>query len=238
MDFPETLREARLIRRYKRFLADVRGEDGELFTAHCPNTGSMLGCTEPGSRVWLSRSDNPKRKYAHTWELVELADGTRVGLHTGRSNALVEEAWREGLLPELAGYRELRREVSVPGMPMRADMRLRGNGLSDCWLEVKNVTAAVEAGVAIFPDAVSERGTRHLGVLSRLVGRGERAVLVFCVQRDDVGEVRPADAIDPAYGRALRGAIAAGVEVYALGAQVGPRAISLNRRLPVVCPPL
>lgn len=236
MRYVAPLVAGRLDRRYQRFLADVTLDDGRRLTCHCPNTGAMLGCAEPGLRVWLSRSDRRGRKYAHTWEQVETAQGVRVGIHTGRTNTLVREALGvEGALPELAGCETVRAEVSVPGAPMRADFRLDGPG-GPCFLEVKNVTAAVEQGVALFPDAPSRRGVRHLEVLSGLAGEGGRAVLVFCAQRADVTEVRPADRIDPAYGRALRAAIAAGVEVLALGARVDDHGIAVDRRLPVICP--
>lgn len=235
MKYSTPLIEATLERRYQRFLADVRLADGRSLTCHCPNTGSMLGCADPGLPVWLSRADNPKRKYAHTWEQVATAEGVRVGIHTGRTNALVAEALAGNWLPELADCPEVRAEVSVPGAPMRADFRLNGPG-GACFLEVKNVTAAVEDGVALFPDAPSARGRRHLEVLAGIVADGGRAALVFCAQRGDVHEVRPADAIDPAYGRGLRAAREAGVEIYALGARVGDEGIAVDRRLPVVCP--
>lgn len=235
------LSEGRLVRRYQRFLADVELADGRLVTAHCPNTGSMLGCKRPGSRVWLSASDNPRRKLAWTWELVEtgLADGAGregvlVGLHTGRSNALVREAIEAGRLPGLAGYEEIRPEVKY-GQRSRIDLLLTGAGLPPCYVEVKNVTAAVAGGVGYFPDAVTARGARHLEEMAAMVAQGARALLVFCVQRDDVCAVRPADHIDPVYGATLRQALARGVQVAALGARVTPAAITLERFLPVSC---
>ena len=236
MEFARLLETGRLVRRYKRFLADVEMDWGDRITCHCPNTGSMMGCAEPGSRVWLSRSDNPKRKYAHTWELVEAEPGVVVGINTGLANRLVAEALDRGLIPELAGFTARRAEARVPGLPMRADFRLDGGAGAACTVEVKNVTAAAQAGTALFPDAVSERGRRHLEVLSELAASGERAALVYCVQRGDVEEVRPADEIDPAYGRALRAAIAGGVEVYAVGAEPRADGISLDRRVSVYCP--
>jgi sugar fermentation stimulation protein A len=231
--FETPLTEGRLLRRYQRFLADVETAEG-LVVAHCPNTGSLLGCQTPGSRVWLSRSRNPARKLAHTWELVE-ADGVLVGIHTGRSNRLVEEALAGGVVGELEGYRLERREARYEGSSSRADLLLSGKaGL--VYVEVKNVTAAVSSRIALFPDAVSSRGTRHLHEMMHVVSRGQRAVLVFCVQRSDVDEVRPADAIDPTYGRTLREALAAGVEAVAYRAQVSPEEIVLVERVPVVCP--
>ena len=239
MEFRAPLVAGTLLRRYKRFLADVRLADGTALTAHCPNTGSMLGCQDPGMRVWLSHSDNPRRKYAFTWELVESRPGVLVGIHTGRSNGLVREALEAGLVPELLGYREPRPEVRLPGSASRIDFLLQGHATApDCLLEIKNVTAAVERGVALFPDAISARGSRHMYHLAESRRQGYRAALVFCVQREDVDEVRPADAIDPAYGRALREAMEAGVGVYALGASVSEGGIRLDRCLPVVCPTL
>ncbi len=238
MKFDELLQAGTLHRRYKRFLADITLDNGESITAHCPNTGSMMGCCEPGARVWVSRSNNPRRKYAHTWELVEVSPGVVVGVHTGRANALVEEAVLAQRLPELSGYRRVRREVRVQERPMRADLLLMDHvdGEPDCLVEVKNVTAAVEGGVALFPDAVSARGTRHLEVLAAEAREGRRTALVFCVQRTDAREVRPADRIDPAYGRALRAARADGMASYALQGTPTPEGIELTRTLPVHCP--
>jgi sugar fermentation stimulation protein A len=227
--------EGRLLGRRKRFFADV-DLGFETVVAHCANTGSMLGCKEPGSRVWLSRADNDKRKLAWTWEIVEALPGVPVGIHTGRSNALVAEALAAGLLPEMAGFERLRREVKYGRERSRIDLLLEWADGRLCYLEVKNVTAAVEAGIALFPDAVSERATRHLRELMAMVAEGHWAAVVFCTQRGDVGEVRPADAIDPEYGRTLRQALAAGVDAYALAAEVSPEEIRLVRRLPVICP--
>lgn len=237
------LTEGRLLRRYQRFLADVRLADGNVVTAHCPNTGSMLGCKAPDSRVWLSPSDNPKRKLAWTWEIVEAegAGGVLVGLHTGRSNGLAWEAIEAGRVPELAGYTAIRPEVPYGGdngkggKRSRIDLLLESDGRPPCYVEVKNVTAAVDGGMGFFPDAVTERGTKHLREMMDEVARGHRAVLFFCVQRGDVAEVRPADHIDPEYGRTLRQALAAGVEALAYGAEVLPTGIRLLRKLPVVC---
>lgn len=224
---------ARLVRRYKRFLADVSLPDGTPLTVHCPNTGAMLGCQAPGSRIWLSRSDNSKRKYAHTWELVEALPGVRVGINTARSNLLVEEALQGGVLKSLSGYREWRREVPVAHG--RLDFLLRGHADEpDCYVEVKNVTAAARAGTALFPDARSVRATRHIEALMAEKMAGRRAAIVFCVQREDVDSVGPAADIDPAFAQSLQEASAAGVEVYAYGAKVSPDGISLIKRLEVL----
>jgi len=236
MRFDPPLMPARLLRRYKRFLADVELADGSRTTVHCPNTGGMLGCADPGMRVYLSRAANPKRKYPLTWELVEAPPGVWVGIHTGRTNGLVREGIETGVIRELQGYSQLRGEVTL-GQGFRVDFLLSGHsGKPNCCLEVKNVTAAVQDGVALFPDAVSERASRHLRELMARVVQGERAMLCFCVQRDDVREVRPADVIDPTYGRTLRQALAAGVEVTAYAATVGPQEVRLYRRVPVVTP--
>ncbi len=235
MRFDTPLVGGRLVKRYKRFLADVVLDDGTELTAHCPNTGSMLGCQAPGSRVWLSRSDNPKRKYAYTWELVEVDGGVLVGINTGRSNALVREAVEAGVIRELGGYEAIRGEVRYGSEGSRVDFLLSGAS-GECYVEVKNVTAAVADGVALFPDAVSARGTKHLRELMGAVrSEQRRAVLCFCVQRTDVTEVRPADHIDPEYGRTLREAIAAGVEAVAYRARMGADAVALEAPVPVVC---
>ncbi len=236
MRFDPPLVPGTLLQRYKRFLADVRLEDGSTITAHCPNTGSMLGCADPGSRVWLVHAPSPTRKYAYSWEMTELPGGRCVGVNTHRSNALVREALDAGLLPALHGYTTIRPEAAYGQEGSRVDFLLSADGLPDCYLEVKNVTAAVRDGVALFPDAVSMRGTKHLREMMHVVSAGARAVLLFCVQRDDVTEVRPADAIDPLYGRTLREALAAGVEAFALRARLDAQGIALQTRIPVRCP--
>jgi sugar fermentation stimulation protein A len=238
MEFVKPLKNGRLLKRYKRFLADVECDDGQ-FTAHCPNTGSMLGCCTPGAEVWLSHSDNPKRKYAWTWELVRLASGVLVGVHTGRSNDLIREALAQELIPELAAYRAVRREISIPGAHGRFDWLLERpgpQGVERCLLEVKNVSAAVQDGVAVFPDAVSERATRHARELTRLHNEGVKTALVFCVQREDVAQIMPAIAIDPVYATALSEAVAAGVTVAGVRCAVSTQGIYPQCALPVTLP--
>lgn len=232
MEFEQPLQPATLVRRYKRFLADVETPDGTLLTVHTPNTGSMRGCAEPGTRIWYRDSGNPKRKYPLSWELTELADGTRVGVNTARSNALVREAVENGTIRELAGRGPVRPEVRLGAS--RIDFAI-GDGEPPCYVEVKNVTMA-EAGVAMFPDAVTTRGTRHIDELRRVAESGGRGVLLFCVQRGDVDRLQPADAIDPEYGRALRRAVAAGVEVLAYRARIDPSGVRLETPLPVEFP--
>ena len=234
MRFEAPLIRGTLVRRYKRFLADVVLDDGSETTVHCPNTGSMMGCCTPGSTVWLLPASNPARKYRLGWELVEVEPAVLVGINTGRSNALVAEALERGMIPELAAYCSVRREVKVPGTRSRIDFLLSGHPRDpDCYLEVKNVTAAVSGDNAFFPDAVSTRAARHVGELVALVSSGHRGAMCFCVQRADVNGVRPADGIDPAYGKALRRAVSAGVEVYALRARVGTTGVRLEVRIPV-----
>jgi sugar fermentation stimulation protein A len=231
--FPDRLVEGRLIRRYKRFLADIQ-LPGEVVTAACPNTGALTGCCTPGSRVWLSESTSASRKYRHTWEIVEVGK-VMVGINTMRPNALVAEAIAAASIPELAGYASVRREVAYGTERSRVDLVLEEPGRAPCYVEVKNVTSAAARGIAEFPDAVSERGARHLRELMRLKAAGLRPVQLYCVQRGDVGEVRPADGVDPVYGRTLREALAAGVEVIAYRARVSAREIRITERIPVVC---
>jgi len=222
----------RLVRRYKRFFADVATDDGRTLTVHCPNPGSMLGCATPGAAVRCSTSDNPKRKLRHTLEMIRVGRAW-VGLHTGRANAIVARALEAGIVPELSAYPEIRREVRV-GEGTRLDFALgrRTGDRRPVYVEVKSVTLA-DGRLALFPDSVTERGRRHVETLARLRRQGSRAVLLFLVQRADCDRVTPADAIDPAYGEALRAAARAGVEIIALGARVTARAITVERRLPV-----
>jgi len=234
LQYPRALVEGRLIRRYKRFLADVQLPGG-VITAACPNTGSLMGCCEPGSRVWLSESDRPSRKYRHTWEIIEVGK-VMVGINTVLPNRLVAEAIANGVIGELSGYATVRSEVRYGEEASRVDFVLESSGREACYVEVKNVTAAANRGVALFPDCVSERGSRHLRELIRMKAQGVRPVQLYCVQRGDVDEVRPADGIDHEYGRMLREAIAAGVEVLAYRAKVTPGEIRLVERISVRCP--
>jgi sugar fermentation stimulation protein A len=238
MLFPQPLIEGRLLKRYKRFLADVELLDGSVITAHTANTGAMTGCCEPGSRVWLSRSDNPKRKYPLTWEIIEVAPGVSCGINTMLSNKLVREAIESGFITELSGYQSIRAEVRYGNENSRIDLLLESESIKKtppCYVEVKNVTL-VNDGVGLFPDAVSARGTKHLRELMAMVEQGARAVIFYCVQRNDCREVRPADAIDELYGKTLRQALAAGVEALAYGFQVSPEEVKPVLQLPVCCP--
>jgi sugar fermentation stimulation protein A len=237
MLFDAPLLQARLIRRYQRFLADVEFPDGSRATAHTPNTGSMLGCSRPGARVWLREAASPRRKYPLAWELVEAESGVLVGINTGLANRLVREGVERGVVAELQGYAAIRSEVRYGKENSRIDLLLEAPDGRRCYVEVKNVTLA-EQGRALFPDAVTARGAKHLRELEEMVRQGQRAVIFFCVQRGDAEAMAPADRIDPAYGRALRQALAAGVEALAYQAEVAVAGIDLARRLPVVCPAL
>ena len=233
MQYPAALNQARLLRRYKRFLADVEWPNGARETVHCPNPGSMLGCADPGMRVWLGEGTNPRRKYRWSWELVECDTGALVGVHTGRTNALVGAAIDAGLLEPLAGYAERVAEFTPVAGGSRFDFRLDGAGRRPCLIEVKSVTASIEPGVAMFPDAVSKRAARHVTELAKALGAGYRAVVLLCAQRADVHAVRPAGEIDPAFAQALSAAAARGVEVLAYGCRVTPAGIDIDRRLRV-----
>ncbi len=222
-----------LIRRYKRFLADVETRDGEVVTVHCANPGSMTGCSTPGAAVRCSFSSNPKRKLRHTLEMIRVGRSW-VGIQPLRANQLAALALEAGAIPTLSHYREVRPEVAV-GQGSRLDFRLEGNPRDPrpAFVEVKSVTLAEQA-VARFPDAVTIRGRRHMEALARLHEDGARCVLLFIVQRVDCDRVEPADAIDPAYGRALRDAVSRGVEVVAMQARVRAHGIRLECRLPVL----
>jgi len=221
-----------LVRRYKRFLADVELDGGGVVTAHCANTGSMLGCDRPGSRVLLSEARSPTRKLAYTWELVEAdgtVGGTWVGINTARANPLVAEAIEAGRIPELKGYTRIRREVPY-GTRSRIDLLLEGPE-RPTYVEVKNTTLA-EGDTARFPDAVTARGRKHMDELAKVARAGDGAAVVFLVHRSDAARFAPADAIDPAYGEALRAAADAGVRVLAYGARAGPEGVEVTCRLP------
>ncbi|GAA5444034.1 sugar fermentation stimulation protein A [Microbulbifer sp. NBRC 101763] len=230
MKFTPSLQKATLLRRYKRFLADVESSEGEVFTIHCPNTGSMKNCWVEGGACWYSDSGNPKRKYRHTLEITTTPDGALAGVNTGRSNALVEEAIRSGVIGELQGYESLRREVRYGDENSRIDFLLSGDQ-GDCYVEVKNVTLA-DGERGYFPDAVSARGAKHLRELQKLAEDGVRAVLFYCVQHSGIESVEAAREIDPAYADALDSAVSAGVQVLAYKAQLGASEIVLAQELP------
>ena len=226
MRFPEPLIPGRLLRRYKRFLSDVRLNTGEVVTAHCPNPGSMLGLNTPDSEVWLMPARDPKRKLNYGWELVR-ANGGLVGINATRANRIVEEVLRGGGIPEIEQYREVRREVAY-GRGSRVDFLLQGDNLPPCYLEVKNVHLKRAPRLAEFPDAVTARGTKHLGELTAVVESGARAIMFYLVQREDCDRFAIAADIDPTYAQALQRARAAGVEVLCYGCRVGVEAIEVD----------
>jgi sugar fermentation stimulation protein A len=231
MQFDPPLEEARLLRRYKRFLADVVTTDGEELCIHCPNTGSMFNCMAPEGRIWFSRSNDPKRKLPGTWEISETPQGRLACVNTGRANALVEEALRAGVIAELNGFTGLKREVAYGVENSRVDFRL-DYPEGPAYVEVKSVTLGFAGtDVAAFPDAVTTRGAKHLRELSALARAGVRAVQLYCVNLTGIEAVRAASEIDPAYGMALHEAQAAGVEVLAYGCELSPSGMRLTRRL-------
>jgi sugar fermentation stimulation protein A len=217
MRFPAPLLPATFVRRYKRFLADVVLPSGETVTVHCANPGSMIGLNVPGARVWLSKSANPSRKLAHSWELIEvdLGGGAElIGINTSHPNALAAEAIAAGAIPELNGYATVRREVRY-GKSSRVDFLLEGPLRPPCYLEIKNVHLMRQAGLAEFPDAVTKRGARHLAELADMVALGHRAVMLYLIQIGSARRFALARDIDPAYGKAFDAARAAGVEAIA-----------------------
>jgi sugar fermentation stimulation protein A len=228
-DLPELI-SGNLIRRYKRFLADVRLDSGETVTAHCPNSGSMKGCAVPGCPVWLSVSDNPRRKLKYTWELIK-TPASMIGINTQVPNRLVKTAIETGQIPELGGYGTVRSEVTVR-KGTRLDLCLEEPGRRRCYVEIKNCTL-VEDGTAMFPDAVTVRGQKHLDELKDLVKTGHRAVIFFLIQRMDAQRFAPAAGIDPAYARKLVQAKGHGVEIVTRDVVIDPARIRVHRSLPV-----
>lgn len=233
MQFDPELEEGRLVKRYKRFFADIECADGSIVTAHCANTGSMLNCMAEGARVWFSRNDDPKRKLKATWELVETPHGRIACINTGRANRLIEEALQAGVITELAGFTQLRREVKYGEENSRADFCLMFDQ-RQVFVEVKSVTLGfADTDTAAFPDAVSTRGAKHLRELTALAAMGQRAVLIYCVNLSGITAVRAAQEIDPEYAAALAEAKTAGVEVLAYGTQITPAGIEVTQRLAV-----
>jgi len=220
---------ATLIRRYKRFLIDVRFKDGSATTAHCPNSGSMLACCEPNRPIYLSRHDSPKRKLKYTWELIEMPTSL-VGVNTLVPNRLVFQSLSAGMIEALKGYSEISREVNI-GNGSRLDFQLKNENREVCYVEVKNCTL-VEEGVARFPDAVTARGRKHLQELQKLKAAGARCVMLFLIQRTDAALFKPADRIDPDYGRELRKATERGVEILVYDVKIDLKRIALNKEIP------
>lgn len=230
MKFPRPLVRGTLIRRYKRFLADIRLEDGRTVTAHCANPGAMLGVTDPDLPVWLLESADPKRKLPWSWELV-LTEGTLLGVNTALPNKLVPEALARGGIAELEGYDTVRREVAY-GLASRVDLLLSAPGRPICYLEIKNVHLKRGAR-AEFPDCVTERGARHMAELAGMARAGHRAVVLFVVQRGDCRAFRVAADLDPTYNRAFEVARRAGVEALCYACAVSEDGIDLAGPLPL-----
>lgn len=234
MEFIPALEHGLLLRRYKRFLADIELASGEVITIHCPNTGSMRNCMVEGGSVWFTRNHDPKRKLPGTWEIAETPQGRLACVNTGRANALVEEALRAGRIEELAGFTDLRREVPYGEERSRIDFRLQYPE-GPAYVEVKSVTLGFDGTpVAAFPDAVTQRGAKHLRELAHLTRQGVRAVQLYCVNLSGVEAVRPAEEVDAGYAKALRAAAAEGVEVLAYGVHIDTQQIYIDRRLPVL----
>lgn len=225
---------ARLIKRYKRFLADVELDNGEVITVHTPNTGSMMGLSDPGIRVWLRDTQSATRKYRYSWEMSEPSPGNFVGVHTGIVNQLVIEAIKSNRIPELRGYDSIHPEQKYGKENSRIDLLLKSQNQPDCYLEIKNVTAISEESTAIFPDAVSTRGQKHLRELMDMVKQGNRAMMFYCVQRQDCNTFRPAVEIDPGYASLLAKAYSQGVEIVAYRAKTMPSIIEITEPLEIL----
>lgn len=233
MKFEHRLIKGTLIKRYKRFLADIQLDNAEIVTAHCANSGSMAGLKDAGCAVWLSPATNPKAKLDYKWELVDI-DGTLVGINTAHPNRLVAEAILDHSIPELDGYRKLRREMKY-GQNSRIDIFLSDSGTDapDCYVEVKSVTLSRAPGIGEFPDAVTVRGTKHLQELTQMVRDGHRAVMIYLMQRSDCGVFQIAADIDPAYAAALKTAMDTGVEAICYYCNLTPKEIIVAGRIPV-----
>jgi len=230
MKFPTPLLTGTLIKRYKRFLADVKLDTGEIVTAHCANPGSMMGLKEAGSRVWLSISDNPKRKLKYSWELLEVDLGRGphlVGINTNHPNAIVAEAIKQGRIPELTGYGSLRREVKY-GKNSRIDILLEQDGRPDCYVEIKNVHLMREAGFAEFPDSITARGKKHLNELAAYAQQGYRCIMFYLIQRTDAETFSLARDIDLDYALTFDKAMQSGVEAYAYSCTITPEGVDIN----------
>lgn len=230
MEFATPLIPATLIKRYKRFLADCRLEDGREVTAHCANPGSMMGLAEPGMKIWLEPNDDPKKKLKFGWRLVEHTGGQFTGVDTSVPNRALRAALEAGDIAELAAYKTVRPEVKY-GEKSRIDFLLSQEGLPDCYVEVKSVTLSRQAGLAEFPDSVTARGTKHLGELANMVAAGHRAVMLYLVQRTDCDRFALAGDIDPTYAQAFEAAQAAGVERLIYDTVISPQSVQLGRAL-------
>jgi len=233
MQFQTPLISARLIRRYKRFLADIQLEDGREVTAHCANPGSMLGLAEMGTKIWVEPNDDPKKKLKYGWRLVDHENGHFTGVDTAVPNRALKAALLACQIPALADYGTVLPEQKY-GENSRIDFLLRQDGLADAYVEVKSVTLSRQQGLAEFPDSVTARGTKHLGELANMVSQGHRAVMLYLVQRTDCDRMTLASDIDPTYACAFKTACAAGVGVLCYDTQISPDGIFVRRALPFV----
>lgn len=231
MQFSTPLIPARLIRRYKRFLADCRLEDGTEVTAHCANPGSMTGLAIEGSKIWLEPNDDPKKKLKYGWRLVDHENGHFTGVDTSVPNRALKEALEKREIAALSDYSVVRPEVKY-GENSRIDFLLSGDGLRDAWVEVKSVTLSRQAGLAEFPDSVTVRGAKHMAELAKMAEAGDRAIVLFLVQRTDCDRMVPAADIDPNYAKALGDAVAAGAEVIALSTRISPKGVKIASEIP------
>ncbi len=227
MRFEPKLKPATLLKRYKRFLADIELPDGEIRTIHCANTGAMTGCAEPGSKVWYSTSDNPKRKYPNSWELSGNAKGDIICINTVRANTLAIEAIESGVISELLDYAHLKTEVKYGSENSRIDIYLSSDGRPPCYVEVKSVTLLGEEGQGFFPDAVTTRGQKHLRELTEMVNKGNRAVLLFTVLHSGIEKVSAAHHIDAHYSQLLKEAKETGVEILCYKAELSESEVRL-----------
>ena len=232
LKFP-LLQQARLIKRYKRFLADVKLADESIITVHCANTGAMTGCMPENARIWLSRSDNPKRKYPLSWELIELEPSVLACINTFLTNKVARDAMEQGQIVELADYETIRSEVTYGNESSRIDFLLE-SPLQKCYVEVKHVTLKLEDACGAFPDSVSTRGQKHLRELQHQHELGDRAVLLFIIMRSDIDCLKPADLIDAEYGKLLRQVANNGVELLAYKTDISLEGIKLSHSIPVI----
>ncbi len=228
-EFSSALTEAILIKRYKRFLADVTLQDGSTITVHCPNTGAMTTCDVPGSVVYLSKSNNPNRKYKYTWEYSTSPDGQKICVNTNNANKVVWSALKKHSIYQLSQYSVILPEKRVNDS--RIDFLLQEDGISDCYLEVKSVTLA-EGNIARFPDTVTKRGLKHCEELIDIVHRGKEAYLLFCVMREGIKHFEIAENIDPRYAEAVTRACRAGVHILCYGCRLDWRGIELTHEIP------
>jgi len=233
MRFQTPLVPATLIRRYKRFLADVRLQDGREMVAHCPNPGTMTGLRDIGARIWLEPNDDPKKKLKFGWRLVQEPDGNLIGIDTSVPNRVIKEALLAENIAGLSAYGTIKSEVKY-GKNSRIDFLLGQAGLPDAYVEVKSVTLRRNGDLAEFPDCVTARGTKHLRELTEMVAQGHRAVMLYLLQRTDCSRFQVAADLDPAYGAAFQQARAAGVEMICYGTKISPEGVWLTGAVPVV----